>query len=326
MEATTYTVTVTADKAGLRLDRLLAEAVPTLSRVRWRLLIEGGHVDRLGLGLVVEPDRKVGAGEVYTVLVPPVAPFTVEQPRPQPMPLAIVYEDADLIVVDKPAGLVVHPGAGNSDRTLVNALLAHCPEGLSTLGGPWRPGIVHRLDKDTSGLIVVAKSDAAHMALSRQFQRHSVDRVYQALVWGRPDPPEGRVALCIGRSPVNPTRMAAVAKGGKEAATMYRTTRVFGTRAALVECRPETGRTHQIRVHLAAIGHPVVGDGTYGGGTRRATPRPEPSLDVAVARLGRQALHARVIGFDHPRGGERRWFSSELHNDIKEMMNFLDIL
>ncbi len=326
METTTYTVIVSADKSGLRLDRLLAETVPTLSRVRWRLLIEGGHVDRLGGGVVLEPDRKVGAGEVYTVLVPPVAPFMVEVPGPEEMALPIVYEDAEVIVVDKPAGLVVHPGAGNREHTLVNALLAHCPGGLSSIGGPWRPGIVHRLDKDTSGLMVVAKTDAAHMVLSRQFQAHTVERVYQALVWGCPLPPEGRITLNIGRSPANPTKMAALARGGKAAATAYRTLRTFNACAALVECRPATGRTHQIRVHLSAIGHPVVGDRVYASGAGAGARAPARVLAAAAARLARQALHAHVIGFDHPGAGGRLRFVSDLPSDIIAMIEELENL
>lgn len=324
MEPITYTVTVTADKSGLRLDRLLAETVPTLSRVRWRLLIEGGHVDRLGSGIVVEPDRRVGAGEVYTVLVPAFAPFAVEAPRPEAIALAVVYEDAELIVLDKPAGLVVHPGAGNREHTLVNALLAHCPEGLSSIGGPWRPGIVHRLDKDTSGLMVAAKTDAAHTLLTRQFQAHTIERVYQAVVWGHPDPPAGRVTFSIGRSPANPTRMAAVTHGGKEAATAYQTLRAVGGHAALVECRPATGRTHQIRVHMAAIGHPLVADGVYGSGARRGLAPAPDAARAAAARLGRQALHAQVIGFDHPSGRGRLRFFADVPFDIRTLTESLE--
>jgi 23S rRNA pseudouridine1911/1915/1917 synthase len=323
MEATTYTVTVTADKAGWRLDRLLAESVPALSRVRWRLLIEGGHVDADGEGVVLAADRRVRAGETYSVLVPPVAPFLVIDAAPQPYPLDILYEDSHLIVLDKPAGLVVHPGAGNPDHTLVNALLAHCPGGLSSIGAPLRPGIVHRLDKDTSGLLVVAKTDRIHADLARQFADHSVERAYYALVWGVPVPASGSVRARIGRSPTNPTKMAAVTSGGKAAETRYRVLRPLAGIAALLECRPATGRTHQIRVHMASIGHPLIGDRTYGGGPRQASAYPVAVRDGA-AHLGRQALHAFVIGFDHPETAERLRFSLDLPNDIKELIKILE--
>ncbi|MCP5365194.1 MAG: RluA family pseudouridine synthase [Hyphomicrobiales bacterium] len=325
MEPNTYTVMVAADKAGVRLDRLLAESVPDLSRVRLKMLIEGGHVDLLGRGLALEVDRRVHTGECYVVVVPAVPPFIQAELRPQAMNLNIIHEDGDLIVIDKPAGLVVHPGAGNPDGTLVNGLLAHCTQGLSTIGAPYRPGIVHRIDKDTSGVMVVAKTDRAHLALADQFARHSVDRAYLALVWGCPDPKQGRISGAIGRSPANPTKMAVVSKGGKTAVTHYRVMQTYAEYASLVECRLETGRTHQIRVHMASIGHPLMADGVYGSGSRQVKDSPQ-SLVKAVFRLGRQALHAYVIGFDHPNGEMRSQFRTLMPHDINRLTSVLEAL
>jgi 23S rRNA pseudouridine1911/1915/1917 synthase len=282
-------------------------------------------VDVDGEGVVLAADRRVRAGECYSVLVPPVPPFLMVNASPQPRPLDIRYEDEDLIVLNKPAGLVVHPGAGNPDQTLVNALLAHGSGRLSSIGAPLRPGIVHRLDKETSGLLVVAKTDAAHLGLARQFADHSVERAYYALVWGIPTPAEGTVRLRIGRSPANPVKMAAVTSGGKAAETRYRVLRPLAGIAALLECRPATGRTHQIRVHMTAIGHPLVGDRVYGS-TSRQTPRLPATLRDRVAGLGRQALHAFLIGFDHPTTGERLRFSIDLSTDINDLTEFLEAL
>jgi len=323
MEPNTYTVTVAADKAGVRLDRLLADFVPELSRVRLKILIEGGHVDQVGRGLALEVDRRVHPGERYVVAVPAIPPFVQSELTPQAMDLNIIHEDEDLIVLDKPAGLVVHPGAGNPDKTLVNGLLAHCAQGLSTIGAPNRPGIVHRIDKDTSGLMVVAKTDRAHVALADQFAGHSVERAYYAVVWGCPHPRQGRICGAIGRSPANPTKMAVVRKGGKMAATNYRVLQAYGPYASLIECRLETGRTHQIRVHMASIGHPLLADAVYGGGSKQAKDCP-PALAAAVARLGRQALHAYVIGFDYPCVKKRSRFETTLSHDINDLIHSLE--
>ena len=262
--ASTYTVPVPEDKAGARLDRVLADALPALSRTRLKGLIAAGHVRRRGRsrgGIGGTPplaaDTRVRTGEVFAVAVPAAAPAA---PAAQPMKLSVVYEDDDIIVVDKPAGLVVHPAPGNPDRTLVNALIAHCGDSLSGIGGIARPGIVHRLDKDTSGLMVVAKNDAAHHSLARQLAERRIERVYDAVVWGVPSPRRGTITGNIGRSPANRKKMAVVPKGGKAALTRYAVTRTFGALASLVECRLASGRTHQIRVHMAAIGHPVNGD------------------------------------------------------------------
>ncbi len=320
MSVTTYTVTVAEDKTGSRLDRLLADALPALSRTRLKTLIEGGRVEAPGCGPVVDPSRRVRGGESYTVAVPAAAPAI---PEPQPMPLDIVFEDGHLVVVDKPAGLVVHPGAGNPDGTLVNGLLARGAGGLSSIGGNGRPGIVHRLDKDTSGLIVVAKTDAAHLALVRQFAEHSVERAYFAVVWGVPRPRHGQVTGAIGRSAANRKKMAVVARGGKPALTRYRVLRTFGDVASLIECRPATGRTHQIRVHMATSGHPLLGDPVYGQGQRHARALPE-SVRPSVAAFNRQALHAYLIGFTHPEDDERLTFRSDLPQDINGLIGILD--
>ena len=317
--APTYTVTVAPDKAGSRLDRVLAEALPQMSRTRLKMLIADGRVEASGRGAMMDPARRVQAGETFVVAVP--AP-PAAAPRPQAIPLAIVYEDAHLVVVDKPAGLVVHAGAGNPDGTLVNALLAHCPEGLSSIGAPLRPGIVHRLDKDTSGLVVVAKTDAAHLALARQFAEHSIERAYQALVWGNPSPPVGRITGAIGRSRHDRTRMAVVSRGGKSAVTQYRTLQTYGSIASLVECRPATGRTHQIRVHMASIGNPIIGDPVYGG--RRAGSIAKAGRVFPLAGFPRQALHAFLIGFRHPETCDALRLSSPLPNDYTWLMSFLE--
>ena len=299
----------------MRLDRFLADALPAFSRTRLQALIAEGRVDCAG-ATVANASRRVKSGERYRVIEPPTAPT---RPRPQAISLKVVYEDADLIVVDKPAGLVVHPAPGNPDRTLVNALIAHCGASLSGIGGEARPGIVHRLDKDTSGLIVAAKNDLAHRALAKQFAEHSLDRAYRAVVWGVPAPRQGTLVGSIGRNPKNRKKMAVLRAGGKRAATHYRVVRAVGTYAALIECRLATGRTHQIRVHLAAAGHPVVGDPVYGADARRLK-RTDDAFRAAVAALGRQALHATRLGFEHPRTGERLSFESPLPPEIAALV------
>jgi 23S rRNA pseudouridine1911/1915/1917 synthase len=241
------------------------------------------------------------------------------------MALKIVYEDGDLIVIDKPAGLVVHPAPGTAEGTLVNALLAHCGDSLSGIGGVRRPGIVHRLDKDTSGLIVAAKNDAAHEALSAQFAARTVSRAYLALVWGIPRPAEGEIAGNIGRSPLNRKKMAVRRAGGRAALTRYAVRRRFRDVASLVECRLATGRTHQIRVHLAHIGHPVIGDAAYGGGLTAARRRGAgDAVERLLTGLNRQALHAARLGFRHPRTAEGLEFTSELPLEIDDLINSLE--
>ena len=305
-------VVVPASAAGARLDAFMAGAVADLSRARAKSLILDGRVT-IGGATIVEPRRTVKSGDRVEFSVPPPLPA---KPAPEQIPLDIVYEDAELIVIDKPAGLVVHPAAGNWTGTLVNALIAHCGDSLSGIGGVRRPGIVHRLDKDTSGLMVVAKTDRAHKALAAEFADHgrtgSLVRGYKALVWGAPDPRAGTIDAPIGRSPRNRQKMRVVKSGGRRAVTHYETRQVFGPArdpwAALVACRLETGRTHQIRVHLAAIGHPVLGDPLYGAGFRtKAALLPEPAK-IALRALGRQALHAHLLGFEHPVTGEKLRF------------------
>ncbi|MEQ8195867.1 MAG: RluA family pseudouridine synthase [Rhodospirillales bacterium] len=308
------------DKAGARLDRVLAAALPDISRTRLKALIAAERVVLSGGGTVCDPAAKVKAGERYTVSVPAAVPAA---PEAQTIPLDIVYEDQDLVVIDKPAGLVVHPAAGHADGTLVNALLAHCGESLSGIGGVSRPGILHRLDKDTSGLLLVAKNDFAHHDLAKQLADHHIERAYTALVWGAPKPAKGEIDGNIGRSPTNRKKMAVVARGGKTALTRYRVVRRVGAAASLIECRLATGRTHQIRVHLTHIGHPIVGDPVYGRGPRRR-PAIGEEARAYLAGFARQALHAHLIGFRHPRSGEMHRYYSELPKEFIELIDFLD--
>jgi 23S rRNA pseudouridine1911/1915/1917 synthase len=312
----TYTVRIADDKGGLRLDRVLAEALPEISRSRLKALIESGRVQEGVGGSLCAPSRRVREGEIYRIDVPAAS---MDALAPQALPLDVVFEDDAVIVVNKAPGLVVHPGAGNPDRTLVNALLAHCGR-LSRIGGPKRPGVVHRLDKDTSGLIIAAKTDHAHVALARQFAEHSIERAYYALVWGVPSPGRGHVVGNIGRDPHHRTRMAVVPQGGKSAATDYRLLAVIaGGAASLIECRPMTGRTHQIRVHMAMIGHPLVGDAVYSGGRQRRGL--SSSATDTLARFRRQALHAFLLGFHHPETNARHKIETELPIDIKELID-----
>jgi len=317
------TLTVGPDAAGQRLDRIIAGQAPALSREAVKRLIGDGAVclERDGRAITpIGPATRLKGGETINITVPDAAPAV---PLPQAMALDIVFEDEALIVIDKPAGLVVHPAAGNADRTLVNALLAHCGDSLSGIGGVRRPGIVHRLDKDTSGLLVVAKTDAAHRALAAQFEAHSIERQYLALVWGIPHPLKSRISGNIGRSRRNRKKMAVLAAGGKQAATRYRVVQRFGQTAALLECRLETGRTHQIRVHMAHIGHPVIGDPLYGRArAAKLAAFPEP-VGQAIKALGRQALHARLLGFAHPGDGRILKFESPIPHDMQAIISGL---
>jgi 23S rRNA pseudouridine1911/1915/1917 synthase len=317
------TVTTREDEAGERLDRVLAARLGDLSRTRLKRLVEAGRVSLDG-ATISDPALRVRPGQSFTVAVPPPVD---DRPVPQPLALDIRFEDEHVIVIDKPAGLVVHPAPGNPDRTLVNALLAHCGDSLAGIGGVRRPGIVHRLDKDTSGLMVVAKSDAAHARLAADFAARRIERAYQALVWGVPSPLVGEIAAPIGRSPRDRKKMAVVSRGGKDAVTRYRVLRAFGTTAASVECRLATGRTHQIRVHLSARGHALVGDQTYGGGRGRVRHAlaAGPARD-AIAAFPRQALHAYLLGFVHPATGAALSFESPLPPDMIELTKFLEQL
>lgn len=318
------TVSVTIETAG-RLDKALATCVAAsdqtaalgLSRARLQQLIKEGHVSSSGQ-TVFDPNAQAKGGQVYEITLPQAVPA---QPQAQDLPLEIVYEDEDLIVINKPAGLVVHPAAGNWDGTLVNALLAHCGDSLSGIGGVARPGIVHRLDKDTSGLMVVAKNDNAHQKLTSQFADRSLSRIYQALVWGVPSPLAGEVEGAIGRHPRARQKMAIVTHGGKEALTFYETLEAFGTTASLVECKLATGRTHQIRVHLSSIGHAVIGDPLYS--PRKAGRAGGKGLIAALTAFPRQALHAGQISFIHPVSGKTLKFKTSLPSDIKVLLRVL---
>ncbi len=293
-------LTVPSDAVGLRLDKFLADALPALSRATLQRLIRDGDV-RVE-GRAARPSQRVAGGETVEVNVPPPVPLDVA-PAPD-IPLDIVYQDADLLVLNKPAGLVVHPANGHADDTLVNALLAHVPD-LAGIGGVQRPGIVHRLDKDTSGLLLVAKNDVAHQALQAQFKDRRVDKAYLALVEGHISPPRGRIDAPIGRDPRDRKKMA-VATGGRPAQTEYRVLETLDD-TSLVEAKLLTGRTHQIRVHLASIGYPIVGDRLYG---RRK----------ARHGLGRQFLHAWRLAFDLPRSGERVTFLAPLPDDLRALL------
>jgi len=320
LEHLKFIVEAGAADGGRRLDQLLAAALPALSRSRLKALILEGRVASAG-AVISEPSRRVKPGERFDVAVPPAAPAA---PRAQAIPLEILFEDEALIVIAKPAGLTVHPAPGNPDKTLVNALLAHCGASLSGIGGVARPGIVHRLDKDTSGVMVAAKTDAAHASLTAQFQSRSIERVYQALVWGTPRPATGRIEGAIGRSPRDRKKMAVLRRGGKAAATRYRVVKTFGTAAALVECRLETGRTHQVRVHLAHNNHPLVGDPLYGRARHRGAAEFPPSARKMLEAFRRQALHAAVLGFDHPTSGARLRFEAPLPSDFSNLLNSLE--
>ena len=299
--------------SGQRLDKALAEA-SGLSRERVKALMAEGRITLAGQP-VNQPTLKPADGTRFAISIPEA---TTALAAPQDIALTIVFEDAHLIIIDKPAGLVVHPAAGNLDGTLVNALLHHCRGQLSGIGGVARPGIVHRIDKDTSGLLVVAKSDAAHEGLARQFADHSIERAYLAIVGGHPMPSSGTVSGAIGRSRYDRKKMAMVeARGesgrGKHAVTHYKTLERLDS-SALVECRLETGRTHQVRVHMSSIGHALLGDPTYG----RPPARLRPLLNQL--HFARQALHAAVLGFIHPLTGEEMRFESALPADFRELL------
>jgi len=300
--------------SGWRLDRALAAAVPTLSRERLKALIRTGAVEAAGTA-VRDPATKVKGSEHFRLHVPEPEPAHNE---PQDIPLPIVFEDPHLLVVDKPAGLVVHPAAGNRDGTLVNALLHHCGTSLSGIGGVARPGIVHRIDKDTSGLLVVAKTDVAHEGLARQFAAHSIDRRYLAIVSGVPKTSGGTVDAPLARSSANRKKIAIVeGSRGKRAVTHWKRLEMLSD-SALVECSLETGRTHQVRVHMASIGHPLLGDPVYG----RSREHRELLKSLGFQR---QALHAAELGFTHPVTKHRLSFSSGMPADMQELFNQLRV-
>jgi 23S rRNA pseudouridine1911/1915/1917 synthase len=315
-----FQVSAGADDKGARLDRFLADRIKELSRTRLKALILEGAVEVSGR-TVRDPEYRVNAGDEIVVLVPEAEPA---KPAAENIPLDIVYEDADVVVIDKPAGLVVHPAAGNRSGTLVNALIAHCGASLSGIGGEKRPGIVHRLDKDTSGLLVVAKNDRAHRSLSAQFADHGrtndLSRGYLAFAWGVPKPERGTIDAPIARDPRSRVKMA-VRKGGKEAVTHYEVLRKYAgsdgkPAASMIACELETGRTHQIRVHLAKAGHPLLGDAVYGAGFRSKTALLPQKAQTALAALNRQALHACRLAFSHPTTGKLLAFESKLPAEL----------
>lgn len=314
--STILPVAIDASLIGQRLDRAIAVSAPQLSRERIKALLGAGAIVNDRGEPLVQPSRKVDAAMTLSITVPDAAPAHAEA---QAMPLVIAYEDEHLVVVDKPAGMVVHPANGNPDGTLVNALLHHCAGQLSGIGGVARPGIVHRIDKDTSGLIVVAKSDVAHEGLARQFFDHSIERVYQAIVSGHPAPPAGTIDAPLARSTTDRKKIAVVEEGrGKRAVTHFRTVQpLLG--ATLVECRLETGRTHQVRVHMTHKGHPLLGDPVYGRSHSRHA--------VALRSLGfaRQALHAARLGFIHPVTGDNVRCDSPLPPDMQELFTRLSV-
>jgi 23S rRNA pseudouridine1911/1915/1917 synthase len=314
-----YRLIAPQEAAGQRADRYLAEAIGTISRSRVKNLIEAGHATRDGI-LITQPADPVRPGSAYELAPPEVVDAT---PQPQSIPFTILHEDRHLIVLDKPAGLVVHPAPGNEDGTLVNALLAHCGDKLPGIGGERRPGIVHRLDRDTSGVMVVAKTEQTLAALSAAFAARNIERAYKALVWAIPKTPEGEIEGAIGRDPRDRKRMALVTHGGKAALTRYRTLQVFHAAVTLLECRLATGRTHQIRVHLSANGHPVVGDPVYLRRiptASRTVPEPARSL---LLDFPRQALHAATLGFRHPGTGHEMRFETPLPQDFQQLLNNL---
>ena len=312
-----FSIVAPPEASGMRADRFLADQIGTLSRSRVKGLIEEGRATRDGVA-VTQPAEPVRAGALYVLDPPPPVDAT---PQPQSIPFGILFEDRDLIVLDKPAGLVVHPAPGNEDGTLVNALLAHCGDSLPGIGGERRPGIVHRLDRETSGVMVVAKTEMALATLSAMFAARDLERSYLALTWGLLEPLAGEIEGPIGRDPRDRKRMAIVTRGGRHALTRYRTLEVFHAAVSLLECRLATGRTHQIRVHLASQQHPVVGDPVY----LRRIPSVSRSLGEplrsALLDFPRQALHAARLGFRHPRTGRELLFETPVPPDFQALLD-----
>ena len=317
---------VTYAQDGDRLDKTLAASSDHLSRARLQELVKAGHcvVTRRQTDTTIkDPSWRVKQDDIVALTLPPPVDTTV---KAQNIALNVLYEDADLLVVNKPADMVVHPAPGSPDGTLVNALLAHCGDRLSGIGGEKRPGIVHRLDKDTSGIMVVAKNDAAHQGLSEQFAAHGRDgrmqRLYQALVWGEPLPAAGTVDAALARSASNRKKIAvSKSNDARHAVTHYRRLKSYSeNQVSLIECRLETGRTHQIRVHMAHIGHPVLGDKLYGTGMKSRAVHLSEAQKTALDALDRQALHAAALGFEHPRTGETHFYEASLPQDLAALL------
>ena len=315
-----FFVEVKKNQEGQRLDKWLADSFPQLSRTRIANLLDMGLLKKNN-EICKQASLKIKLGEVYSIQIPdPSDPL----PLPENIKLDILFEDEDIIVVNKPAGMVVHPGAGNYEGTLVNALLFHCKDSLSGIGGVKRPGIVHRIDKETSGILVVAKNDAAHHALAEQFETHSIERMYIALVWGQLNPITGTITGNIARSKLNRQKMTLVKNGGKNAVTHYNVIESLQNNSlSLLECRLETGRTHQIRVHLSAKGHPLVGDKVYGGKQKYLKKLIEPNILQILENFPRQALHAALLGFYHPKNGKHLLFKVNLPDDMAMLLKKL---
>ncbi len=325
--STLHEITANDLNDGERLDKFLHLSIPETSRSRLKDLIKQGAVT-LGKRTITEPNHRVKPGDVVTVNIPPAMPAI---PEGENIPLDVVYEDDELIVINKPAGLVVHPAPGNWTGTLVNALIAHCGDSLSGIGGVKRPGIVHRLDKDTSGLMVVAKTDSAHNALAEQFAAHGRDgkleRTYLALVWGKPALRKGTIETQIARKLTDRKKMAVVKSRGKQAITHYNVISSHPMKGkpvfTLIKCRLETGRTHQIRVHMTHLGHPVLNDETYGAGFKTSARNLPEGAQKSLAKIGRQALHAAILGFEHPKTGEIMHFETPLPQGFADLIEAL---
>jgi len=313
---TETTITTTDEHNGLRLDSFLSNLLPDITRSAAQKLIEHGFVTIDGDK--PKPATKLRPGEIISITVPPPKPV---ETLPEDLPLNILFEDNDLIVLDKPAGIVVHPGAGNSGGTIVNGLLHHCKD-LSGIGGELRPGIVHRIDKDTSGIIVVAKNDKAHQPLAKQFHDHTIKRVYVALLLGSPKEDSGKIKSLIGRHVTDRKRMSGNIKRGKQAVTNWKVLARY-PECSFIKLRLETGRTHQIRVHMSEAGFPIVGDSVYGG-TKRATNLKDQVLKRMAKELGRQALHAETLGFIHPSTENYMEFNSPIPDDMQRILDYLN--
>lgn len=313
---------VSEEADGQRLDRWLTAEIDDLSRNRLQALIAEGRITTDGDRVVTDASKKVRVDQRFTVSVPPPVPA---RPQAEDIPLDVIFEDEHLIVINKQIGLVVHPSPGHFTGTLVNALLHHCAGSLSGIGGVTRPGIVHRLDKDTSGIMVCAKSDRAHQGLVEQFQVHSIERAYRAVVWGMPSPRSGRIETNIGRDPKNRKRMAVVPAGGKAAITDYNVIKPVGSLAALVDCHLFTGRTHQIRVHMKSIGHPLIGDPVYAA-HMTARKIKDPVIRGDISAYNNQALQAYKLGFKHPITSEQVKFEAEIPKYINSLIDKMESL
>jgi len=312
---TEHNLQVTPEESGARLDKFLTDKLPEFSRTRIKALVEGNNLSKSGK-IFADISYKVKSGDEFTLTIPAAKPSKI---LANPIPLNIVYEDKYLLVINKQAGLTVHPGAGNHGDTMVNALLSHCAGKLSGIGGVERPGIVHRLDKDTSGLMVVAKDDETHRHLAKQIESRELKRVYLALVWGVLSPPNGKIEANIGRSKTNRKKMAVFRVAGKKAITHYKMLENFNGLFSLIECRLETGRTHQIRVHMAHKGNSLIGDQSYGNNRRKLPAEIADFIHV----FSRQALHSTKIAFTHPKTGKSMEFTAEAPADIQELIKRL---